>query len=95
MKKELNDSLPRVLLAQGQNRTKNFSYRLRAYIEGDAPSDIAALLDTHLSEETKAKLKSGEVELDKAGVRFVRGEFLGEAVYATAHAFRHIFAEAV
>lgn len=95
MKKELNESLPRVLLAQGQNHTKNFSYRLRAYIEGNAPSDIAALLDTHFSEETKAKLKSGEVELDKAGVRFVRGEFLGDAVYPTAHAFRHIFAEAV
>ena len=28
-------------------------------------------------------------------MRFVRGEFLGDAVYATAHAFRHIFAEAV
>lgn len=95
MKKELNDSLPRVLLAQEPNHKKNFGTRLRSYIEGLAPSDITALFDTLLSEETKAKLKSGEVELDKAGVRFVRGEFLGDVVYATAHAFRHIFAEAV
>lgn len=95
MKKELNDELPRVLLAQESDPRKTFGVRLRAYIEGNAPSDIIALFDTHLSEETKAKLKSGEVELDIAGLRFVRGEFLGDAVYATAHAFRHIFAEAV
>jgi hypothetical protein len=95
MKKELNDALPRVLLAQEVDPRKIFGTRLRAYIEGNAPSDITALFDTHLSEETKTKLKSGEVELDKAGVRFVRGEFLGDAVYATPHAFRHIFAEAV
>jgi hypothetical protein len=95
MKKELNDALPRVLVAQEPNHKKSFSTRLRSYIEGLAPSHITALFDTHLSEETKAKLKSGEVELDKAGVRFVRSEFLGDAVYATAHAFRHIFAEAV
>jgi hypothetical protein len=95
MKKELNDALPRVLTAQEPNHKKNFGRLLRAYTEGRAPLDITALLDTHLSEETKTKLKSGEVTLDKAGVRFVRGEFLGDAVYATAHALRHIFAEAV
>lgn len=95
MKKELNDALPRVLLAQDPNFEKNLSVRLREYIKGSAPADITALLDRHLSEEIKTKLKSGEVELDKAGVRFVRGEFLGDAAYATAHAFRHIFAEAV
>lgn len=95
MKKELNNALPRVLQAQESHPGKTFGARLRAYIERSAPSDIATLFDTHLSDETKTKLKSGEVELDKAGVRFVRGEFLGDAVYATAHAFRHIFAEAV
>lgn len=95
MKKALNEALPRVLLAQEKNNDKAFGVRLREYLGGTAPGDIAALFDTHLSEETKTKLQSGEVELDKAGVRFVRGEFLGEAVYATAHAFRHIFAEAV
>lgn len=95
MKKELNDALPRVLLAQESDSSKAIGSRLRAYIEGSAPSDIIALFDEHLSEETKTKLKSGEVELDQAGVRFVRSEFLGDAVYATPHAFRHIFAEAV
>lgn len=95
MKKDLNDALPRVLLAQESDYRKTFGIRLREYIEGNAPSDITALFDAHLSDETKAKLKSGEVELDKAGVRFVRCEFLGDAVYATPHAFRHIFAEAV
>lgn len=95
MKNGLNDALPRVLLAQESDPRKTFGIRLRAYIDGNAPSDITAMFDTHLSEETKTRLKSGEVELDKAGVRFVRGEFLGDAVYATPHAFRHIFAEAV
>lgn len=95
MKKELNDALPRVLLAQELDHRKIFGIRLRAYTEGNASSDITALFDTHLCEETKTRLKSGEVELDKAGVRFVRGEFLGDAVYPTSHAFRHIFAEAV
>lgn len=95
MKKELKEESTRVLLAQEKSPRKIFGIRLREYIEGSAPSDIKALLDKHLSEETKIKLKSGEVELDKAGVRFVRGEFLGDAAYATAHAFRHIFAEAV
>lgn len=95
IKKELKEALPRVLLAQETDPRKTFGIRLREYIEGNAPSDITALFDTHLSDETRAKLKSSEVELDKAGVRFVRGEFLGDAVYATPHAFRHIFAEAV
>lgn len=95
MKNELKDALPRVLLAQDKNFEKAVGARLREYIEGNAPKDITELFDAHLSKETKAKLKSGEVELDKAGVRFVRSEFLGDAVYATAHAFRHIFAEAV
>ncbi|MDR7121688.1 hypothetical protein [Rheinheimera soli] len=95
MKNDLNDALPRVLMAQEPDPRKTFGIRLRAYIDGNTPSDITALFDKHLSEETKNKLKSGEVELDKAGVRFVRSEFLGDAVYATPHAFRHIFAEAV
>lgn len=95
MKKALSDALPRVLLAQNINYEKGFGVCLREYLDGTAPTNIAELFDVHLSKETKAKLRSGEVELDLAGVRFVRGEFLGDAVYATAHAFRHIFAEAV
>lgn len=95
MKKELKEALPRVLLAQGSNPEKTLGIQLRAYIQGSAPGDITALFDSNLSEETKTKLKSSKVEIDKAGVRFVRGEFLGDAVYPTPHAFRHIFAEAV
>lgn len=95
MRNELKEALPRVLLAQESNPKKIFGIRLRAYIEGNASSDITALFDRYLSKETKTQLKSADVQLDKAGVRFVRGEFLGDAVYATPHAFRHIFAEAV
>lgn len=95
MRNELKEALPRVLLAQESNTQKIFGIRLRAYIEGNASSDITALFDRYLSKETKTQLKSADVQLDKAGVRFVRGEFLGDAVYATPHAFRHIFAEAV
>lgn len=95
MKKELKEALPRVLMAMESNPSKTFSSQLRSYLKGNSPIDITTLFDRYLSEDTKNKLKCGEVELDSSNLRFLRGEFLGDAVYPTPHAFRHIFAEAV
>lgn len=95
LRESLQAALPRVIMANEVHPKKSFGVRLRQYVEGIAPQDIADLLDKHLSEQTKATLMAGEVKLDRAGVRFVRNEFLGDAVYPTAHAFRHVFAEAV
>jgi hypothetical protein len=95
MKDKLRSELPRFELAQKQGTGSYFGAKLRAYIAGQAAPDIAALFDEYLSDETKQSLASGEVELDVAGVRFVRGEFLGDAAYPSPHAFRHMWAEAV
>jgi len=95
LRQSLQAALPRVLLANAVGSGKIFGDRLRQYIQGSAPKGIRELLDSHLSEETKATLMAGEVSIEKAEVRFVRNEFLGEAVYPTAHALRHVFAEAV
>jgi hypothetical protein len=95
IKDKLRSELPRVELTLKQGVGSAFGYKLREYLAGQAIPDVAALFDEYLSDETKQSLASGEVELDKAGVRFVRGEFLGDAAYPSPHAFRHIWAEAV
>jgi hypothetical protein len=95
IKNKLRSELPRVELAQKQGIGVTFGAKLREYLAGQATPDVAALFDEYLSDETKQSLASGEAELDKAGVRFVRGEFLGDVVYPSSHAFRHMWAEAV
>jgi hypothetical protein len=95
MKDKLRSELPRVELAQKQGVGYYFGAKLREYLAGQATPDVAALFDEYLSDETKQSLASGEVELDNVGVRFVRGEFLGDAAYPSPHAFRHMWAEAV
>jgi len=95
IKDKLRSEHPRVELTQKQGGGYSFGDKLREYLAGQATPDVAALFDEYLSDETKQSLASGEVELDMAGVRFVRGEFLGDAVYPSPHAFRHMWAEAV
>jgi hypothetical protein len=95
IKDKLRSELPRVELALKQTKGQRFGDKLREYLAGEATPDVRALFDEFLSDETKESLVSGEVELDKAAVRFVRGEFLGDAAYPSPHAFRHMWAEAV
>jgi hypothetical protein len=95
IKDKLRSEHPRVELAQKRGAGYSFGDKLREYLAGQATPDVTVLFDEYLSDETKQSLASGEVELDKAGVRFVRGEFLGDAAYSSPHAFRHIWAEAV
>jgi hypothetical protein len=95
LRQSLKAALPRVLLVRSVGDSRTIGKRLRQYIKGSTPKEITDLFDSYLSEETKATLMAGEVSLDKAVVRFASNEILGEAVYPTPHAFRHIFAEAV
>jgi len=95
IKDQLNNDFPRVELCEKQGRGLTFGDNLRRFAEGIASLEITQLLDKFLSEETIAKLKSGDFALDKAGVRFVRSEFLDGTPHPTSHAFRHIWAEAV
>jgi hypothetical protein len=95
IKDKLRSELPRVELTLKRGGSYTFGHKLREYIAGKAKPDVTALFDEFLSDETKKILVSGEIELDKAGVRFVRGEFLGDAPYPSPHAFRHMWAEAV
>lgn len=95
MKHELRQACPRTSLCLEKNPTKSFGSQLALYAEGKAPPNINELFDNNLSSNTKEELKNGDVILDMAAVRFVRGEFLADAAYPTPHALRHIWAEAV
>lgn len=95
MKNELRQDLPRVSICLEDHPDKTFGKLLALYAEGKATSDITILFDRALSENTRDEIKTGEAVLDKAAVRFIRGEFLAGAAYPTPHALRHIWAEAV
>ncbi|EAQ99179.1 hypothetical protein [Congregibacter litoralis] len=68
----------------------------QAYLRGDEHQlsvlDIATL-DEHLSEESKLFLKSNE--LDRELSQELAEELIGDCLYPTPHAFRHMWAEAV
>jgi len=95
MKNELRQALPRTSLCLETGPQKSFGTQLSLYAQGKAPPDITKMFDSALSSNTMEEVKNGEVLLDTAAVRFVRGEFLADAAYPTPHALRHIWAEAV
>ena len=95
IKNALRQALPRTSLCLETSPQKSFGTQLALYAEGIAAPEITELFDSALSSNTKEELKSGEVLLDLAAVRFIRGEFLAGAAYPTPHALRHIWAEAV
>ena len=95
LKESLRTALPRVDRVLGGKDKAKFHHDVRLYCSGQADPEITQLLDEALSKDTKERLKSGEIALDHASMRAVRVEFLGDALYPTAHAFRHIWAEAV
>ncbi|MEZ8472136.1 hypothetical protein AB6D20_009605 [Vibrio splendidus] len=54
------------------------------------------IIETYLSDETKALLTSGSVDLnDKKTMKDINSELLESARYPSPHAFRHIWAESV
>lgn len=67
------------------------------YINNELDSDTHALLETYLSNETKIFLKNiiDISEISTNLTEHVTAEILGDCLYPTPHAFRHIWAEAV
>ncbi|PML49704.1 hypothetical protein BCT76_07660 [Vibrio tasmaniensis] len=54
------------------------------------------IIETYLSDETKALLTSGSVDLnDKKTMRDISSELLKDVRYPSPHAFRHVWAESV
>ncbi|MBC7193835.1 hypothetical protein [Marinobacter sp.] len=67
------------------------------YRGGTLRADWRALLDTHLSDETRDWLSSlSDVECQSGETsKTIHSEMLGEALYPSPHAFRHMWAEAI
>lgn len=67
------------------------------YRNGTLRPDWRALLNTHLSDETRDWLFSlSEVECRSGETsKTIHSEVLGEALYPSPHAFRHMWAEAI
>jgi hypothetical protein len=95
IRKRVKKELPVVALTLNTSSGYTFGDRLRMYLAGELDSEIALVLEKSISQPTMDKLKSGDYELTQAGIMFVRNEMLGDAVYPTPHAFRHVWAEAV
>ena len=95
MRERLQQELPLVLLAITNSSSNKLGSILKRYIAGELDIDNVHLLENNLSTETLDKLKNGEYELSTALVMFVRNELLGDSVYPSPHAFRHVWAEAV
>tara|TARA_R110001606_G_scaffold399190_2_gene581433 strand:+ start:1888 stop:4644 length:2757 start_codon:yes stop_codon:yes gene_type:complete len=95
MRNRLRDNLPVVALALETSSRSKFGIRLRKYLAGELDSETALVLESNISKETMDKLKSGDYELTKVGVQYIRTEMLSDAVYPTPHALRHVWAEAV
>lgn len=92
--------LPRLLITQaigGGTVYNAFSASLQSYIDSGIVENVehSDLINTYLSEETKALLRSGSVVLNQKASADIRKEILQGARYPTPHAFRHIWAEAV
>lgn len=75
-----------------QKRDWLLRYKLRSLSE-----DFRELIDLHLSDDTKVWIDSlSEQDCKQSSVvRMVSEEILGDSLYPTAHAFRHIWVEGV
>lgn len=77
------------------NSTVRFKETLSRYMEGSLAIDDIELLENNLSQDTLAALKSSSLSLTADAVSNIRNELLTNTYYATPHALRHIWAEAV
>lgn len=95
-KKRVRTELPRVefFLRNSKGDKKNWLIR---YKTGELRKDWTDLLDQHLPEETKVWIESrSEKELKSATAsNYVSGRLVDGCIYPSAHAFRHMWAEAV
>jgi hypothetical protein len=74
---------------------RSFKKQLQHYQNRTLSAEYSALFEKYLSNETLQAIKIGIVILDLETVRSISAEFLEGSVHPTAHAMRHIWAEAV
>lgn len=82
----------------GDKAQRKFKQSLVAYCQGCPVEndEHLTIIDKHLSSETKALLQSARVSLDdRKTMKDISSEILEGVRYPSAHAFRHIWAEAV
>jgi hypothetical protein len=65
------------------------------FIKGTLPITDSKLIESKLSIETLDAIKSPDFDLTENAILSIRVELLNETYYATPHALRHIWAEAV
>ncbi len=68
---------------------------IQKYREGALDEPTTALLDARLSATTKEFIRDDSNEISRDTVLAVRKDVMADLPYPTAHAFRHIWAEAV
>ncbi|MFS1453648.1 hypothetical protein BCT99_020590 [Vibrio lentus] len=82
----------------GARAQERFKSSLIQYMKDNEVDNIKhqQIIDTYLSDETKNLLTSNSIDLnDKKTVMDITSEILEGVRYPSAHAFRHIWAEAV
>ena len=81
----------------GAKAQEKFKKSLECYVKTNEVQNLLhkELIDTYLSGETKALLRSGSVELNQKAMMDISSELLKGVRYPSPHAFRHIWAEAV
>ncbi len=75
--------------------TVRFKEIISQYIDGTLPTEDIILLEMKLSQDTLHTIKSNDFVLTQAAVNTIKNELLSDTYYATPHALRHIWAEAV
>ena len=91
------DEWPRLEIFFHHKKTREKRYLLAKYCANELRPDWTALLDTHLSDETKNWLHSLPLKklISSRISKVVMNEFMQGTLYPTPHGFRHIWAEAV
>ncbi|WP_372379654.1 hypothetical protein ACBZ91_18670 [Vibrio natriegens] len=86
-----------VLSAINGRAQRAFALSLESYVNTGEVADQKhkELIENHLSKQTRAHLRSGEVCLNFKTAKHICNELRLGRHYPTAHAFRHIWAEAV
>jgi len=94
----LKRDLPKLYILHAHLYDSTYSQNAKmykAYAEGTLNIEQTKILDTAFSEETKEKLATGDHDFSMATVRALSNELTAGMVYPSAHAFRHVWAEAV
>lgn len=94
MRDKLRIDLRRYIISRNV-KSSSFKELLIQYQKNTLTDEKSTILDQYLSQETKHALKVDLIQLNTNNVRVINAEFLEGVVYPTAHALRHMWAEAV